>query len=193
MTHALPCDSPGTLLCHQDMEERFISHFNEIFKERILPINNHELECLCVSLWLTFLPCQAGPAVSSVKEKNKTSMLTEDAGHWEWRELAHTNKGESPSCLPLLQTAVYFIDFIYWVGQKFQLGFAIPSYGKTWMNFSFFFFLIDKRWIYLQRDTLHRQSMGRAEGKSDLGGNTLHRSTGRCRKQQRPRLNVRSA
>ena len=102
-------------------------------------------------------------------------------------------RGESPSCLPLLQTAVYFIDFIYWVGQKFQLGFAIPSYGKTWMNFSFFFFFIDKRWIYLQRDTLHRQSMGRAEGKSDLGGNTLHRSTGRCRKQQQPRLNVKSA
>ena len=49
MTHAPPWDSPGTLLCHQDMEERFTSHFNEIFKERILPINNHELECLCVS------------------------------------------------------------------------------------------------------------------------------------------------
>ena len=143
MTHALPCDSPGTLLCHQDMEGRFISHFNEIFKERILPINNHELECLCESLWLTFLPCQAGPAVSSVKEKNKTSMVTEDAGHWEWRELAHTNKGGITELLATSTDSSLFYRLYILGWPKISIGFCHTFLWKN-LNELFFFFFFDR-------------------------------------------------
>ena len=139
MTHAPPCDSPGTLLCHQDMEERFISHFNEIFKERILPINNHELECLCVSLWLTFLPCQAGSAVSSVKREKQNI-------HGDWgcrpprveRTCPHTQRGESRSRSPLLQTAAYSIDLYIGVARNFNWVFPYLIMEKP--EWTFFFF-----------------------------------------------------
>ena len=182
MTHAPPWDSPGTLLCHQDMEERFISHFNEIFKERILPINNHELECSCVSSWLTFLPCQAGPAVSSVKEKNKTSMVTEDAGHRERRELAHTHKGGNHWAAPHFYRQ-QLIPQIYISGwPEISTGFC---HTFLWKNLNEpFFFLIGKRWTYLQRNTLHR--VWAAQKARVTLGETLQRSTGHRRRQERP-------
>ena len=65
----------------------------------------------------------------------------------------HTTGGITEP-LPTSTDSSLFHRFIYRGGQKFQLGFSIPSYGKTCMNF--FFFLIDKRWTYLQRNTLHR-------------------------------------
>ena len=79
-----------------------------------------------------------------------------------------------------------FILQTLYIGLAKNFNWVLPYLLMEKPEWTFLFSLIDKRWIYLQRNTLHRQSMGRAEGESDLGGNTLHRSTGRCRRQQRP-------